>query len=444
MASPAPPAQEVDLSSSPLPATLPFPPLTKAHILACSYTSWYPLFRPHTPKARIIPLPLAFTSYLRSDGIVLPPSRPGTPRPSTSDDEGFFSSSALSSTSSDAEEEEEDNDPSLLWLATHTAIRSTLSSLGRAVPKLNWSAPKDAAWISATNSLECATANDVYLLLKSSDFVTHDLEHAFDDCVDWDNNSGCAAAAAGLDAEIPYSLVLRKAFRWNPALEVRVFVRRGRVLGMAQRDLNYYDFLFGLRPRLKRQILDFWEKEVRAKFAEESYALDVYVPPPYERVWIVDFNPWARRTDPGLWSWLELLTMDEPVEIEEEEEVVRLRIVGGDEKEGEEEDDEEEGEEEEEEGEEEEEEEAAEETIAGLADTPGPEFRLVTRDDPEAYMFNSTRYSAHKLPRDVVDASQAGAGGMREFADRWKEMLEKRSREENARESDGDDDDDDE
>ena len=33
-----------------------------------------------------------------------------------------------------------------------------------------------------------------------------------------------------------------------------------------------------------------------------------------------------------------------------------------------------------------------------------PEFRLVQRDDPEAYQFNSTKYSAHKIPRDVVDA----------------------------------------
>jgi len=51
------------------------------------------------------------------------------------------------------------------------------------VPKLDWSAPKDATWISATNSMECRTPNDVYLL-KSSNFITHDLEQAFDGCED--------------------------------------------------------------------------------------------------------------------------------------------------------------------------------------------------------------------------------------------------------------------
>ena len=51
-----------------------------------------------------------------------------------------------------------------------------------------------------------------------------------------------------------------------------------------------------------------------------------------------------------------------------------------------------------------------------------PEFRLVRRDDPEAYSFNTPKYSAHKLPKDVVDASLEGPGPMREFADRWKEM----------------------
>ena len=53
------------------------------------------------------------------------------------------------------------------------------------VPKLNWSAPKDATWISLKqNSMECNTPNDIYLLLKSSDFITHDLEHAFDGCAE--------------------------------------------------------------------------------------------------------------------------------------------------------------------------------------------------------------------------------------------------------------------
>ena len=30
-----------------------------------------------------------------------------------------------------------------------------------------------------------------------------------------------------------------------------------------------------------------------------------------------------------------------------------------------------------------------------------PELRLVKKDDPEAYNFNTPQYSAHKLPKEV-------------------------------------------
>ncbi|KAG9589724.1 hypothetical protein KCU77_g8446, partial [Aureobasidium melanogenum] len=64
-----------------------------------------------------------------------------------------------------------------------------------------------------------------------------------------------------------------------------------------------------------------------------------------------------------------------------------------------------------------------------------PEFRLIRKDDPEAYSFNTPQYSAHKLPRDVVDASQGGPGALREFADNWKEMLAKQQQEDAEYES---------
>lgn len=57
-----------------------------------------------------------------------------------------------------------------------------------------------------------------------------------------------------------------------------------------------------------------------------------------------------------------------------------------------------------------------------------PEFRLVKKNDPEAYSFSTPQYSAHKMPKDVVDASASG-DGLREFARDWKEILEKRQRE---------------
>lgn len=67
-----------------------------------------------------------------------------------------------------------------------------------------------------------------------------------------------------------------------------------------------------------------------------------------------------------------------------------------------------------------------------------PEFRLVRKDDPEAYGFSTPQYSAHKLPRDVVDASRGGESGLREFAEQWKEVQARRQRQEEGEESEDD------
>ena len=54
-----------------------------------------------------------------------------------------------------------------------------------------------------------------------------------------------------------------------------------------------------------------------------------------------------------------------------------------------------------------------------------PELRLVQKTDAEAFGFNAPQYSAHKLPKDVVEAAQSGQGLM-EFARDWREILARR------------------
>ena len=330
-------------------STLPFPPITCSHIIHCSYHYWHPKFRSLTPKARLLPLPEPFLDYLRADGIVLPPEQYVT----ADDDSGIYSDS-------------DDEDPSESWHDLHLQIREVIAELGgKVVPKLNWSAPKDATWISATNDMECQTPNDIYLLLKGSDFITHDLEQAFDDCVD-------------VPTTIPYHLVLRKAFNFNPALEFRCFVRNKKLLAVSQREMNYFAFLFDMRADLLGEIESFLE--CLQAFPEENFVFDVYIPPPHDRVWLIDINPWAARTDPLLFSWLELLQMTTEVgESASDEKYVYE-----------------------------------------------PELRLIERDDPEAYQFSATKYSAHKLPREVVDASlHPEHGGMKELMDGWKRALDR-------------------
>ena len=359
-----------------------------------------------------MPLPVAFLDYLRSDGIVLPPEDADNPTWSD-DDSGIFSGA-----DNNEDGEDEDADPSIHWRDTHEAIERTIEELGgKVAPKLNWSAPKDATWIAATNSMECSTPNDIYLLLKSSDFITHDLAHAFDDTADQSTTP---------DPEIAYHLVLRKWINLNPSVEFRCFVRNRQLIALCQRDLNHFDFLFDMQDKLRQLVQDFFDSRLRNTFPDPNFTFDVYIPPPHDRVWVVDFNPWAMRTDPLLFSWMELLTMEvsEVQDMEDKEDVVRIPIAR-----------------------------AGDSTVISLDDIESasgsedsdeehvvdiwrPEFRLVRKDDPEAYGFTTPQYSAHKMPRDVVDAASGGEGMMREFAMQWQDAqrLAEQQRQEDSEE----------
>ncbi|KAL8670282.1 MAG: hypothetical protein Q9168_005166 [Polycauliona sp. 1 TL-2023] len=399
----------MDEAAQPAMARLPFPPVTRSHILHCSYHSWHPKYRSITPKARLIPLTAPFLSYLRADGIVLPPDEndPNIDFSSTDTDSGVFSSTSTPTASdSDSDSESETNlDPSTQWPELHQKIKSTITELGgNVVPKLNWSAPKDATFMNATNSMECSTANDVYCLLKSSDFVTHDLEQVFDDCIPSESHNHNDANST------PYHLILRKTIpALVPSLEFRCFVRSRTLLCMCQRDLNFYSFLPELVPTLRPLIQRFFDDRLQKTFEDENSAFDVYIPPPHKKVWLMDINPWAPRTDPLIFSWLEILQMAVPSAsggTSESNGIVNGSSEGGTREgnDGGSEDDDDDDDDEEE-------------------DIFTPEFRLVKHDDPEAYAFNTPRYSAHKMPKDVVDAGCGGEAGLREFMGRWREIM---------------------
>ena len=403
---------------------LPFPPLTKSHIMHCSYHNWHPVYvRVHLSQP--------FLDYLRADGIILPPENE---LPRDDDDEGFYSST---DNPDETEDDEDHGDPSAQWRDIHASIKSTIAELGgKVVPKLNWSAPKDATWMTS-NTMECRSPNDIYLLFKSSDFITHDLDHAYDDTTE--DPSDKDAGVPSTVADIPYHLVLRKYVLLNPSVEFRCFVRHRKLIAMCQRDLNHFDFLFDMQDALRDEIQDFFDKKLKSTFPDDNFVFDVYIPPPHRKVWLIDINPWAQRTDPLLFSWLELLTMPEPPDVSADQVIsipFRPRPADGSPTSAQPFEQsnsslQQSREEEDESSSEEEEEEADEELWF-------PEFRLVHKNDPEAYSFTTPQYSAHKLPRDVVDASQGGPGAMREFADNWKEMLAKRQKEEEEADS-GDD-----
>ena len=297
------------------------------------------------------------------------------------------------------------------------------------VPKLNWSAPKDATWIATTNSMECRTPNDVYLLLKSSDFVTHDLEQAFNGCLD----EARTPDERTKDLEtVPYHLVLRKTIpSYITSLEFRCFVRNRKLLCICQRDLNHYSFLPPMIPTLLDLIQAFFDDKLKTTFPDPNFVFDVYVPQPKEkgRVWLIDINPWAIRTDPLLFSWMEILTLPEP-DVPDTKDLenafLRVYIENGPSPHTSEHDPEHKGVTNYETSEDEDDDDSdgtVEEYIPFE-----PEFRIVQRDDPEAYNFNSPQYGAHKLPKDVVEASDGGEGGLREFMAQWREVVREQER----------------
>lgn len=133
----------------------------------------------------------------------------------------------------DSDDDEEDSDDPrqrFYFPELDSRIREVLEDYEAVFPKLNFSSPKDAAWmLPSSDPLKCICVADVYTLLKSSDFVLHDVERSnvFDGCSDSSH-------------EVPYDLelVLRKWYHVNPSREFRCFVRNRNLIGMLKFDVS--------------------------------------------------------------------------------------------------------------------------------------------------------------------------------------------------------------
>ena len=93
---------------------------------------------------------------------------------------------------------------------------------------------KDASFIlpqTAHGPLHCTSPADVYLLLKSSDFISHDLDprRAYASGTEQDDEpeAGQEEGAEGMQVE----LVLKEFIEVNPSRIVRCFVRDNVLIG---------------------------------------------------------------------------------------------------------------------------------------------------------------------------------------------------------------------
>lgn len=266
----------------------------------CQIQEWYPLFKSHSIPTLFHPLPNIFIQYILGISpplFLLPKSETDTE----------------TETETDTDTETETLAPSFPIL--ESAVNNSISALGGAVfPKLNWSSPKDAAWISAVGSLRCTSFVDIALLLRASDRTAHDLCHAIDHISD-----------SSSPPDFPFFLALRKFYSFRPEMEFRCFVRRGRLVGISQREVTaFYPSILERRRELRWKIEGFFDVVVRGRFGLEDYCFDVYVTGD-GRVKVVDFNPWGGFTLGLLFGWEEM----EEEGFWEEGMEVEFRIVDG-------------------------------------------------------------------------------------------------------------------
>jgi hypothetical protein len=163
-------------------------------------------------------------------------------------------SPAESTLSDESEDEEEyDDEPAPRRYAfpeLDKQIRNCVKEYGAIFPKLNFSSPKvcvrvfivqrqlrvnqflqDASWVLLSSSpLKCTSPADIYILLKSSDFTSHDLsvENVFSDCLPATSSSSSPHSSW---PEYHLELVLRKWYPVDTSRELRCFVRQNRLLG---------------------------------------------------------------------------------------------------------------------------------------------------------------------------------------------------------------------
>uniref|UniRef100_A0A5B6ZY14 Putative Temperature sensing protein-related n=1 Tax=Davidia involucrata TaxID=16924 RepID=A0A5B6ZY14_DAVIN len=280
----------------------------------CQIQEWYLKFKSVSIKTLVHELPESFIQYLLDDSgpFLLPlsisnedalPNRVHKPE----EEEDYVVSEGSG-------DESEQHSPPPSFPELELKIKESIESLGGAVfPKLNWSAPKDSAWISSTGTLRCTSFSEIALLLRSSDSLIHDLCHAYDSCSDKTTASRPSN----------FFLALRKWYpSLRPEMEFRCFVRGQLLIGISQREVTgFYPVLLEKKNDMEMVIREFFMDNVRLKFESENYTFDVYVTKD-GRVKLLDFNPWGAFTLPLLFTWEEL-----EQNFNKEGNVVEFRIV---------------------------------------------------------------------------------------------------------------------
>lgn len=285
------------------------PPMpTRGEVCHCQISSWYSTFAKLSPnplqrhkgtmRTVFINLPDDFVEYLRG----------------TDDSRGLRLPKGCKTSSFLPNEDLGDDQDAPYFPQLDAQIESAIQSLGgKALPKLNWSAPKDALWING-GTLQCRTPGDVYLLLKASDFCSFDLNYALQNVIGEDSERNDADPPnQDISQATRFQLALRQWCQLYPSQEFRCFVKDHELVAISQRhDSQHFEHLSKDLYLMRSLIVEFFDEIVQHKFAGGSvsrYCFDCYIDRK-ELVWLVDFNVWGQRTDTLLFTWDELEAMD--------------------------------------------------------------------------------------------------------------------------------------
>ena len=119
----------------------------------------------------------------------------------------------------------------------------------------------------------------------------------------WQTLRGSEKVRKAAQAGLLTSVCLRPYRNMTPAREFRLFIKDGKLKGMSQYHLTrHFRRLDGVKENLWGRCQLF----VNAKawrLPKEPLVMDVYFTSNYERIMIVDLNPWGGETDPKLFKW---------------------------------------------------------------------------------------------------------------------------------------------
>ena len=266
------------------------PTLTCADVTQCSICHWYPLNKKHTFKTIVVPASRAFVEFLGSDGpMVIPETAKGA----------RVASRGRTAVDDDCELSDDESAPAPRFPDDEAAVDAAIAELGGvAFCKLNWSAPRDAAWLTG-GRLQCECAGDVFALLAASEFARHDVGRAYDGCGDGGDADAIKCGA----------VVALRAWRdLEPSREFRCFLLDGVLVAACQRRVDevFEEFddddgsaLRGVKAGIARLVdagLD----------VPRDCVLDVALDG--RRAYLVDVGP-SVATDPLLFAWPELLAL---------------------------------------------------------------------------------------------------------------------------------------